>query len=161
MQSLTTAYDQWHGRYQVDSDVSAPWHKLLRANLDPARDIASKRILEIGCGRGGFSCWLSQHDAGPREIVAADFSGVAIEKASSHAAAQKLGNIRWEIADIQNIPHPANSFDTVISCETIEHVPDSRLALREMARVLKPGGRLFLTCPNYLGVFGLYRAYLR
>src|SRR5262249_27760351 len=51
--------------------------------------------------------------------------------------------------------------DTVISCETIEHVPDPSRAVAELAQVLKPGGRLFLTTPNYFGPFGLYRAYLR
>jgi 2-polyprenyl-3-methyl-5-hydroxy-6-metoxy-1,4-benzoquinol methylase len=161
MQSLPTAYGIWHGRYNVDSDANAPWHKLVRANLHPVRDLVDKRTLEIGCGRGGFSCWLSQHEAGRKEIVAADFSAVAIEKASLHATAEQLNSIRWEIADIQSIPHPSNSFNTVFSCETIEHVPNSRLALHEMSRVLKPGGRLFLTCPNYFEVCGLYRTYPR
>ena len=69
--------------------------------------------------------------------------------------------MKWETGDIQAIAHPAASFDTVFSCETIEHVPDPRQAIRELARVLCPGGRLFLTCPNYLGLMGLYRGYLR
>jgi SAM-dependent methyltransferase len=52
------------------------------------------------------------------------------------------------------------SFDVAISCETIEHVPDPRRAIRELARVLRPGGLLYLTCPNYLNAMGLYRLYL-
>ena len=59
------------------------------------------------------------------------------------------------------LPFGDGTFDTVISCETIEHVPDPYRAVRELARVLRPGGRLFLTTPNYLGVYGLYRVYLR
>ena len=65
------------------------------------------------------------------------------------------------MGDIQHIAHPDASFDTVISCETIEHVPDAALAVRELSRVLTPGGRLFLTTPNYLGATGLYGGYLR
>jgi SAM-dependent methyltransferase len=65
------------------------------------------------------------------------------------------------VGDIQAIAHEDSSFDTVISCETIEHVPNPRKAVNELARVIKPGGRLLLTTPNYLGVYGLYRGYLR
>ncbi|HUR56027.1 MAG TPA: methyltransferase domain-containing protein, partial [Gemmataceae bacterium] len=64
------------------------------------------------------------------------------------------------VADIQKMEQFVDaSFDTVFSCETIEHVPDPPLAVRQLARVLKPGGRLFLTTPNYLSTIGLYRVY--
>ena len=65
------------------------------------------------------------------------------------------------VADIQTLPHANAVFDTVISCETIEHVADPRQAIAEMTRLLRPGGKLLLTTPNYLGPMGLYRAYLR
>ncbi|HEX3315372.1 MAG TPA: methyltransferase domain-containing protein, partial [Gemmataceae bacterium] len=50
-------------------------------------------------------------------------------------------------------------FDTVTSTETIEHVIDPPLAVRQLVRVLKPGGRLFLSTPNYFSTIGLYRLY--
>lgn len=74
---------------------------------------------------------------------------------------QGVTRVRWEVADIQKIEQFGPEFDTVISCETIEHVPDPPRAVRELARVLKPGGRLYLTTPNYLGTMGLYRGYCR
>jgi 2-polyprenyl-3-methyl-5-hydroxy-6-metoxy-1,4-benzoquinol methylase len=94
-------------------------------------------------------------------LVAVDYSPVAVEKGRAHAAELGITAITWQVGDIQAIDHAADSFDTVISCETIEHVPDPPRAVRELARVLKPGGTLFLTTPNYLGPYGLYRAYLR
>lgn len=155
------AYEDWHARYEVDSEADTPWHRLVIKHLDPERDLIGKNILEIGCGRGGFTCWLAGQRARPARIVAADFATTAVQKGSAFARERRLSGISWEVNDIQNIAHPDASFDTIISCETVEHVTAPQRALNELARVLKPGGRLLLTTPNYLGSLGLYRVYLR
>ena len=159
--STLKAYDEWHGRLAVDRAADAPWHRLVKVHLRPESDIAGQRVLEIGCGRGGFSLWLATQARRPRLLVSADLSTVAVAKGKAALLQHHVDAPRWEVADIESIPHARGTFDTVISCETIEHVPDPRRAIRELARVLRPGGRLFLTTPNYLGVFGLYRGYLR
>jgi ubiquinone/menaquinone biosynthesis C-methylase UbiE len=63
--------------------------------------------------------------------------------------------------DVQRLPFADDSFDVIVSCETIEHVPDVRMAILEMHRVTRPGGKLFLTTPNYLNLAGLYELYAR
>jgi 2-polyprenyl-3-methyl-5-hydroxy-6-metoxy-1,4-benzoquinol methylase len=146
--TLQEAYESWHARYQVDG-ANTPWHELVKAHLAPARDLAGKRVLEIGCGRGGFACWLASQTQVPAEVIAIDFSITAVKMGETFAAQQGLSRITWQVGDIQAIAHDDESFDTVISCETIEHVPDPRCALRELARVLKPGGRLLLTAPSF------------
>lgn len=155
-----SAYDTWHAGLDVDVQANDPWHALVRRYLRPLDDIARRRILEIGCGRGGFSCWIARQ-AEPEEQVGMDFSDTAVAKARAYASQTGLNAIRWETGDIQAIARPDATFDTVVSCETIEHVHDPRKAVRELARVLRHGGRLFLTTPNYLGPLGLYRGYLR
>jgi 2-polyprenyl-3-methyl-5-hydroxy-6-metoxy-1,4-benzoquinol methylase len=154
-------YDEWHDQHEVDAAADAPWHMMIRKHIVPARDLTNKSVLEIGCGRGGFSCWLAEHPDGPTQVVAADFSQRAIEKAVAHARLRSIGKITWAVQDIQAIDYPANTFDTVFSCETIEHVLDPAKAVKELARVLRPGGKLFLTTPNYMNLVGLHRAYLR
>ncbi|HEX8474149.1 MAG TPA: class I SAM-dependent methyltransferase [Pyrinomonadaceae bacterium] len=161
MSASKTAYEAWHMRLDVDAEADTPWHNLVKQHLEPERDLGGKRVLEIGCGRGGFACWLASQTPRPSEVVAADFAHTAIEKGRAFASERGIAGVVWEVADIQNIAHADASFDTVVSCETIEHVPDPRRALHELARVLRPGGRLFLTTPNYLGTFGLYRGYMR
>jgi 2-polyprenyl-3-methyl-5-hydroxy-6-metoxy-1,4-benzoquinol methylase len=156
------AYDAWHARLDVDVDTDTPWHRMVKGRLRPDQDLAGRRILEVACGRGGFAVWLARHPSAPREVIGSDFSPTALTKAAEFAATQGLTGVRWQVADIQLLcPFADGEFDTVISTETIEHVPDPPRAVRQLARVLRPGGRLFLTTPNYLNSMGLYRVYCR
>ncbi len=152
------SYEQWHKKLDVDKSLDTPWHQLLLATLDRS-DVENRCILDIACGRGGLACRLVRTH--PRHLVAADFSFEAVSKGQTFARANGLDTIAWQVADATRLPHPDEAFDTVISCETLEHLPDIRGALRGFARVLKPNGRLFLTTPNYLGPLGLYRGYMR
>ena len=154
-------YDQWHRRYEVDRDADTPWHRLVLAHLRPDRDLEGKRVLEVACGRGGFAAKLSRLSVAPPRLVAGDFSSAAVSKGKAFADQAALRGIHWEVVDAQALGHRDGAFDTVISCETIEHLPNPRAALAEFARVLTPGGRLLLTTPNYLGPMGLYRGYAR
>jgi SAM-dependent methyltransferase len=155
------SYDRWHEKLNVNVGAEDPWYVLVHEQLDEPRDVSGKRVLEIGCGRGGFACWLAGRPAPPAEVVAVDYSSAAVEKGRAYAAKLGIDRVTWRTGDIQAIDFPDATFDTVVSCETIEHVPDPFRAVQELARVLKPGGRLFLTAPNYFGAYGLYRAYLR
>ena len=158
---VRAAYDAWHSLLPTDIEANAPWHRLVSAHLDADRDLIGKAVLEIACGRGGFACRLARQPRSPARLIAADFSASAIAKGRSHAAHNDISGVTWEVADIQSLAHPAKTFDTVISCETIEHVPSPQRALEELARVLKRGGHLFITTPNYFGPLGMYRLYAK
>jgi ubiquinone/menaquinone biosynthesis C-methylase UbiE len=132
---------------------------MVQGALDPRRDLAGKRVLEIACGRGDFASWCTRLPAPPALLVAADFSGVAVRLARERST-PGAGATFFQ-ADAQSIGIASNTFDTAICCETLEHLHDPLAALAELARVLRPGGRLFLTTPNYLGPMGAYRGYLR
>lgn len=159
--SARLAYERWHRALGIDPVAGAPWHELLKASLQSEHDLAGRRVLEIGCGRGDFACWVARQPAKPRLLVAADFALVPMGTGSRHASEHGLRGLAWTGADIERLPYPDEIFDTVISAETIEHSPEPRGAVAELARVLKPGGRLYVTTPNYLGPMGLYRAYCR
>jgi 2-polyprenyl-3-methyl-5-hydroxy-6-metoxy-1,4-benzoquinol methylase len=155
------AYERWHpAAHPEASSADAPWHDLLFRYLSQ-KDLSGCRVLEIGCGRGELACRLADQAHGPRQLVATDFAQSAIKLGRQRASREATVGLCWMVADIKRIALRGELFDTVISCETIEHVRDPVEALRELHRVLRPGGRLLLTTPNYFGPFGLYRAYLR
>ena len=160
--SLATDYNGWHQRvFDADpghADEQSPWYKLVLEYLVP---VESKRILEIACGRGGFARFLASKGA---VMFAADFSATALQltQAKMHRADnEKPIHVGFAQADAQQLPYTDESFDIVVSCETIEHLPDPYSALLEMARVCRSGGLLYLTTPNYLNAMGLYNVYAR
>ena len=149
-------YNSWHNEHFDDNDISTPWHNFAKSAIDTF-DINYKTVLEIGCGRGGFSEYLSQQYLSIGKLYACDYSESALELGRSRT--KFSSKIVWQREDIQNLSFRDNTFDTVISCETIEHVPNPRKALQELYRVLKPGGKFILTCPNYFNLLGIWCLY--
>src|SRR5262245_30996155 len=110
------AYEAWHAQHGLDRAADTPWYQLVRSAITFPH--ASMRILEIGCGRGGFSCWLATQNS-TSLIVAADFSMNAVRLGQRTAQQDELSTIKWAVADITTMPFPADYFDLVISCETL------------------------------------------
>jgi ubiquinone/menaquinone biosynthesis C-methylase UbiE len=152
-------YNRWHATHAEINSSLAPWHLMVQRRLRPELDLSGKRVLEIGCGLGRFAVWLASQPNRPTEINAGDFSPVAVENGKKLTLPSESAEINWFVGDIENLEFDDNSLDTIFSFETIEHVPTPSKAVKELARVLKPGGRIYLTTPNYFGLFGLYRVY--
>lgn len=102
-------------------------------------DLTGLRLLDVGCGTGRFS---ERAHARGAEVVALDVGPNLLRQAMARA------DVRAVVGDGLRLPFRDQSFDVVVSSEMIEHTTSPADAVREMARVLKPGGRLALTCPN-------------
>jgi ubiquinone/menaquinone biosynthesis C-methylase UbiE len=143
-------YDDWHRQRKhagdPESPLAHPWYASVAGELEHYKGGA--RVLEVGCGRGGFANWLARQKPG-FEITALDFSSSAIEIAKEAAAVQN-SKVTFVVGDAEALPFADGSFDLVISCECMEHVPHPPKMAQELARVLKPGGRFCLTTPSYL-----------
>ena len=158
--SLQTEYDVWHQRvFESDpehQDASSPWYQLVREKIGL---VSGLRVREVACGRGGFVTELAGAAA---RVTGCDFSFSALCVARRKIAeASSDSPVALVHGDVRQLPFADDSFDVIVSCETIEHVPDVRMAILEMHRVTRPGGKLFLTTPNYLNLTGLYELYAR
>lgn len=96
------------------------------------------RILENGCGVGMYVEHLSP------------FGGQVIGLEYDFERAVEAGENSPHIINAAGefVPLPSSTFDLILSHEVIEHVQDDRAAIREMVRILQPGGRIALFCPN-------------
>jgi ubiquinone/menaquinone biosynthesis C-methylase UbiE len=101
-------------------------------------------VLDVGTGPARIPILLCQRR--PQwTVTGIDLSETMLKLGASHVAKAELGDrIRLDYADAKQLPYPDNSFDLVISNSIIHHLPDPLPGLREMRRVLKPEGGLFL-----------------
>ncbi len=111
------------------------------------------RILVDGCGIGMYVRALRRYT--PHVV------GIDIDAKVLYAGARELHLPMLCQAAGEALPFPDNTFDTVLSHEVIEHVLDDREAVAEMVRVLKPGGRAVIFCPNRLYFFETHGHYWR
>src|ERR1041384_7049342 len=89
-------------------------------------------ILDIGCGTGAMSEKLTSHGS----VVSADFSELAL------SFSRKRGLNRLCASDAIHLPFRSESFDVVVAMDILEQVEDDHAAIKEIQRVLKPGGHL-------------------
>lgn len=101
-------------------------------------------VLDIGCG-GGLDCLMAARMAGPEgKVVGLDLSPEMIARGRKNLHASGLPNVTFLEWSGDTLPFPENSFDLVLSNGVFNLIPDKLKALREAARVLKPGGRLLM-----------------
>jgi SAM-dependent methyltransferase len=115
------------------------WQRHVAAYGAAAELLPDGRLLDLGCGVGH-----SFHLLAPRETVGVDIEPAALagQQRETHAA------------DMRELPFPAASFASVLSVQSLEHVPDPERVVREVRRVLAPGGVAMFVTPNTL-TFGL------
>jgi ubiquinone/menaquinone biosynthesis C-methylase UbiE len=129
--------------------LSDPWYQLVMRMLDPViRDLRERRIIEVGCGLGGFVMNIAKRGG---RIVGLDVSAKVVHIARDLAKRLKLqDNVDLVVGDAQFLPFKEEVSDIVICSETLEHVPDYEKAFGELSRITDRSGYLCLTVPNFL-----------
>jgi ubiquinone/menaquinone biosynthesis C-methylase UbiE len=131
----TNASDRWR---KPSAMMGTPLTELIvrEANIGP-----NQRVLDIASGTGepaiSIACLLN----GTGEVIATDISAEPLKIAEGRAQQRALNNIRFQIADVHALPFEDTSFDRVTSRLGLMFFADLPKALKEIRRVLKPGGR--------------------
>lgn len=109
----------------------------------PKSRLTGKTALDVGCGLGFFSKRMHDHGA---KVTASDLGPKLVEKTRERVGCTAV------VADALRLRDQfgANAFDIVLSSECIEHTPTPNEAVKQMISVLKPGGYLSLSTPNFL-----------
>jgi ubiquinone/menaquinone biosynthesis C-methylase UbiE len=141
--------EYWKSIYAIDGLLPTIYQERHNTTLDWIQNLhlpARARILEIGCGAGLLTAALAQNGYA---VDAMDSASAMLRVA--HEAAVDRGvedRIRLHLADVQAMPFSPQAFDLAIAIGVIPWLSSEHLALREMHRVLKPGGYLLATADN-------------
>lgn len=153
---VAAMFDQVAARYDVTNDLltlgfDRVWRRATRQAVDARR---GERVLDVAAGTGTSSVEYAKDGA---RVTASDFSaGMVAEARRRHRDLEVIQ------ADAQDLPFPDATFDVVTISYGIRNVEDPTRALREMARVTKPGGRLVVaefstpTWSPFARVYGLF-----
>ncbi|MEX2225303.1 MAG: methyltransferase domain-containing protein [Dehalococcoidia bacterium] len=108
------------------------------------------RLLDVGCGPGSITIGLAAALA-PGETTGVDASDEAIDSARRRATEENCTNVRFEVADAYALPFEDATFDAAFMHAVLQHLADPLAALREVRRVLKPGGVIGVADADYDG----------
>lgn len=121
-----------------------------RELLEDAIALDGKSIIELGCGRAELTRHVAQ--GADRHVLALEVDEI---QHAHNAARTDLPNVEFRLAGAEAIPAADASFDVALMFKSLHHVPVPEMgnALREIGRVLRPGGLLFVSEPVFAGAF--------
>lgn len=135
----------------------------LEAMLEAAALAGTEKVLDAGTGTGHTAMAFATQAT---EVIAVDFTENMLAQGRQLAAERGLDNLEFRLGDVEALPFGNQEFDMVVSRFSAHHWPHPQQALREISRVLRPGGRLILNdivsyddfvCDSYLQTIEILR----
>jgi demethylmenaquinone methyltransferase / 2-methoxy-6-polyprenyl-1,4-benzoquinol methylase len=143
-EQVNRMFDRVAGRYDLlNSLMSAGLHHRWRERAaDKAALQPGDSALDVCCGTGDLALELARRVAPGGSVVGCDFSEPMLDLAREKTAQHGVSGVRYEWADALQLPYDGGRFDAVTVGFGVRNFADHDRGLREMARVLRPGGRL-------------------
>lgn len=161
--TLAKHFGYWEPHIKNHGDSLLNMNKQVASRVNPK---PGERVLDAGCGVGGSSIWLARTFG--LNTVGISLSEKELERARRYAAERGVSaQCSFEVQDFVNTTFPDESFDIVWAQESFCHAVDKGAWMKEMFRLLKPGGRLVIedwfrpTRPYHPADEAMYREWLR
>jgi demethylmenaquinone methyltransferase / 2-methoxy-6-polyprenyl-1,4-benzoquinol methylase len=157
--SIAPRYDLLN--HVLSFNIDRLWWWRAARSFDAILRQSDAKVLDVCCGTGDMAFALDRRACnGKLKILGADFSHAMLERAYAKSGG---GNLRWAEADALNLPFADQQFDLVTSAFGFRNLADYDAGLKEIARVLRPGGECgILDFGEPQGVMGgLYRIYFK
>jgi len=130
---------------------AAMGHSVTEAIVEAAEVAPGMRILDVACGAGEPSISLGMRLNGTGEVIGVDIAPESLRIAEERAATQRLNNVRFQYADVHELPFPDDTFDRITSRLGVMFFADLSKAAYEMLRVLRPQGKIVLLAWGPMG----------
>src|SRR5690349_18756530 len=139
-------FDRVASRYDaLNSVMTAGLHHRWRERAAERAELSpGESALDVCCGTGDLALELAARVGSGGSVVGCDFSEPMLDLAREKARARAVDGLRFEWADALNLPYDAGRFDAVTVGFGVRNLADLDRGLGEMARVLRPGGRLVI-----------------
>jgi ubiquinone/menaquinone biosynthesis C-methylase UbiE len=137
--------DQWVEPLPNYAPMQAAYQRAhtseLRAMLADLAIAPGAHVLDVACGAGRYTTWLAEEVGALGSVTGIDISPAYLREAQRHVTASPYADqIDLYHADVEDLPFDDNHFDLVWCAQSLYSLPDIRAALRELWRVVKPGG---------------------
>jgi ubiquinone/menaquinone biosynthesis C-methylase UbiE len=142
-EKAATTYDAASDHF--DDEPLSFWDLIGKRTVSNLKLQAGAKVLDVGCGTGASALPAAQTVGKNGFVVGVDLASRLLERARTKALAGRLDNVEFRQADMTVLEYPDGSFDAVVSVFSIFFVPDMEGQVRELWRMVRPGGKLAVT----------------
>ena len=140
------------------------WSVYGRRTVERLALTAGATLLDVGCGTGASAIPAAEKVGAGGHVIGVDLAAKLLDLAREKAARHHLNNITFRLGDMTALGFPDANFDAIISVFSIFFVPEMDAAIRELWRMVKPGGSLAITTwgPDFFApVYAVWREAVR